>query len=48
MISMRSTYINQFDLNLLPPLVALPEERHVSRAAKRVQGLPFRWDWPRN
>jgi hypothetical protein len=33
---MRSTYIDQVDLNLLPPLVALLEERHVSRTAERA------------
>jgi DNA-binding transcriptional LysR family regulator len=34
---MRATHIDQVDLNLLPPLVALLEERHVSRAADRVR-----------
>jgi DNA-binding transcriptional LysR family regulator len=34
---MRETHIDQVDLNLLPPLAALLEERHVSRAADRVQ-----------
>jgi DNA-binding transcriptional LysR family regulator len=34
---MRTTHIDQVDLNLLPPLVALLEERHVSRAADRVR-----------
>lgn len=34
---MRITHIDQVDLNLLPPLVALLEERHVSRAADRVR-----------
>jgi DNA-binding transcriptional LysR family regulator len=34
---MRTTHIEQVDLNLLPPLVALLEERHVSRAADRVR-----------
>ena len=34
---MHSTHIDQVDLNLLPPLVALLEERHVSRAAQRVR-----------
>jgi DNA-binding transcriptional LysR family regulator len=37
MDGMRSTHIDQVDLNLLPPLVALLEERHVSRAADRVR-----------
>ncbi|MHA6759539.1 LysR family transcriptional regulator [Streptacidiphilus sp. PAMC 29251] len=30
------THIDRVDLNLLPPLAALLEERHVSRAAQRV------------
>jgi DNA-binding transcriptional LysR family regulator len=34
---MRLMHIDQVDLNLLPPLVALLEERHVSRAAERVR-----------
>ncbi|SOX56581.1 LysR family transcriptional regulator [Mycobacterium ahvazicum] len=34
---MRTTHIDQVDLNLLPPLVALLEEQHVSRAAERVR-----------
>jgi DNA-binding transcriptional LysR family regulator len=34
---MRTTHIDQVDLNLLPPLEALLEERHVSRAADRVR-----------
>lgn len=34
---MRATHIDQVDLNLLPPLVALLEEQHVSRAAERVR-----------
>lgn len=34
---MRTTHIDQVDLNLLPPLVALLEEQHVSRAADRVR-----------
>ncbi|OHV02763.1 LysR family transcriptional regulator [Mycobacterium talmoniae] len=34
---MHTTHIGQVDLNLLPPLVALLEERHVSRAATRVR-----------
>ncbi|SPM33545.1 LysR family transcriptional regulator [Mycobacterium rhizamassiliense] len=33
---MLSTHIDRVDLNLLPPLVALLEERHVSRAAGRL------------
>jgi DNA-binding transcriptional LysR family regulator len=33
---LRTTHIDQVDLNLLPPLVALLEERHVSHAADRV------------
>jgi DNA-binding transcriptional LysR family regulator len=37
MVPIRETHIEQVDLNLLPPLVALLEERHVSRAAERVQ-----------
>lgn len=37
MASMRQTHIDQVDLNLLPPLVALLEERHVSRAAERLR-----------
>jgi len=37
MVDMRATHIDQVDLNLLPPLVALLEERHVSRAADRVR-----------
>jgi len=37
MAFMRATHIDRIDLNLLPPLVALLEERHVSRAAERVQ-----------
>lgn len=34
---MHATHIGQVDLNLLPPLAALLEERHVSRAAARTQ-----------
>jgi DNA-binding transcriptional LysR family regulator len=34
---MRMTHIERFDLNLLAPLAALLEERHVSRAADRVR-----------
>ncbi|MGB8406970.1 MAG: LysR family transcriptional regulator [Mycobacterium sp.] len=34
---MRLTHIEQVDLNLLAPLAALLEERHVSRAARRVR-----------
>lgn len=37
MYSMRTTHVDQVDLNLLPPLVALLEEQHVSRAAERVR-----------
>lgn len=33
---MQVTHIERVDLNLLPPLAALLEERHVSRAAARV------------
>ncbi|MGV0771326.1 LysR family transcriptional regulator [Mycobacterium syngnathidarum] len=33
---MRATHIERIDLNLIPPLVALLEERQVSRAAERV------------
>jgi DNA-binding transcriptional LysR family regulator len=33
---MHGTHIDRVDLNLLPPLVALLEERHVSRAADRL------------
>lgn len=33
---MLSTHIDRVDLNLLPPLVALLDERHVSRAAGRL------------
>ncbi len=33
---MQPTHIDRVDLNLLPPLVALLEERHVSRAADRL------------
>lgn len=33
---MPTTHIDRVDLNLLPPLVALLEERHVSRAAGRL------------
>lgn len=33
---MRTTHIGRVDLNLVPPLVALLEEQHVSRAAERV------------
>jgi DNA-binding transcriptional LysR family regulator len=32
---MRMTHLNGVDLNLLPPLAALLEERHVTRAAER-------------
>lgn len=34
---MRTTHIDQVDLNLLPALAALLEEQHVSRAADRVR-----------
>ena len=34
---MHPTHIDQVDLNLLPRLVALLEERHVSRAAERAR-----------
>jgi DNA-binding transcriptional LysR family regulator len=34
---MRPTHIDQVDLNLLPPLVALLEERHVTHAAERLR-----------
>ncbi len=37
MIVMHPTHIDQVDLNLLPPLAALLEERHVSRAGDRVR-----------
>jgi DNA-binding transcriptional LysR family regulator len=37
MTSMHTTHTGQVDLNLLPPLVALLEECHVSRAAERVR-----------
>ena len=37
MLIMHTVHIDQVDLNLLPPLVALLEERHVSRAAERVR-----------
>jgi DNA-binding transcriptional LysR family regulator len=33
---MQPTHMSRVDLNLLPPLVALLEERHVSRAAERL------------
>src|SRR4051794_39587279 len=33
---MHSTNIHRVDLNLLPPLIALLEERQISRAASRV------------
>jgi DNA-binding transcriptional LysR family regulator len=33
---MRMTHIDRVDLNLIPPLVALLEERQVSRAAERI------------
>ncbi len=36
MICMLTTHIERADLNLLAPLVALLEERQVSRAASRV------------
>src|SRR5438128_1268110 len=34
-IDMRMTHLENVDLNLLPPLAALLEERHVTRAAER-------------
>jgi DNA-binding transcriptional LysR family regulator len=37
-MTMHSTHIDQIDLNLLPALIALLDERHVSRAA-RVAGV---------
>jgi DNA-binding transcriptional LysR family regulator len=36
MLIMREMHIDQVDLNLLPSLIALVEERHVSRAAARA------------
>ncbi len=33
---MREDYLARIDLNLLTPLAALLEERHVSRAAERI------------
>jgi DNA-binding transcriptional LysR family regulator len=33
---MQQMHIGRIDLNLLPPLVTLLEERHVSRAADRL------------
>src|SRR6266446_5099965 len=35
MFDMRMTHLESVDLNLLPPLAALLEERHVTRAAER-------------
>src|ERR1700745_175202 len=35
MLAMRVTHLESIDLNLLPPLSALLEERHVTRAAER-------------
>src|SRR5690349_24082239 len=35
MVGMRVTHLEGVDLNLLPPLAALLEERHVTRAAER-------------
>src|SRR2546429_7991607 len=35
MVSMLVTHLEVVDLNLLPPLAALLEERHVTRAAQR-------------
>src|SRR5256885_9596679 len=35
MVGMRMTHLEGVDLNLLPPLAALLEERHVTRAADR-------------
>ena len=37
MVCMRKTHIDQVNLNLLPPLLALLDERHVSRAADRLR-----------
>src|ERR1700754_4511542 len=37
---MLETHIDRVDLNLLPPLVALLEEQHVSRAADRLALRP--------
>ena len=37
MMGMHTTHIDRIDLNLLPPLVALLEERHVTRAADRLR-----------
>jgi DNA-binding transcriptional LysR family regulator len=34
---MRTVHVDQVDLNLIPALVALLDERHVSRAAERVK-----------
>jgi DNA-binding transcriptional LysR family regulator len=36
MMNMQPMHMDRVDLNLLPPLVALLEERHVSRAADRL------------
>ena len=36
MVDMRMTHLEGVDLNQLPPLAALLEERHVTRAAQRV------------
>jgi DNA-binding transcriptional LysR family regulator len=35
MIDMRMTHLDEVDLNLLPPLASLLEERHVTKAAER-------------
>ena len=35
MVGMRMTHLEGVDLNLLPPLAALLDERHVTRAAER-------------
>ena len=35
MVDMLVTHLHGVDLNLLPPLAALLEERHVTRAAER-------------
>ena len=36
MLLMRMEHLEGVDLNLLPPLAALLEERHVTRAAHRA------------
>lgn len=37
---MHMAHIDRIDLNLIPPLVALIEEKHVSRAAERGHRSP--------